>query len=87
MGQIILPGDLSEYSGMSEKDFRMALAIFLYKELKVPAGKAGQVAGLSRIEFWEELGKRNIAVNYDVADFDQDLENIRRFKDKPLPAQ
>jgi predicted HTH domain antitoxin len=82
MGQIILSSDLSQYSGKSEDEFRLALAIFLYSELKVPAGKAGQVAGMSRIEFWEELGKRNVPINYDVDDFEQDLENIRRFRSK-----
>ena len=86
MGQIILPEDFGKYSGKSEEEFRIALAIFLYKELKVPAGKAGKVVGLSRVEFWEELGKRNIARNYDVEDFDQDLENIRHFKEKPLAS-
>lgn len=86
MGQIILPGDLSEYSGKTEEEFRLALAIFLYRELKVPVGKAGQVARLSRIEFWEELGKRNISINYDVEDFEQDVENIRRCRSKS-PSQ
>jgi len=46
--------------------------------VKIPAGKAGEFAGLSRVEFWEELGKRDIPLNYDVKEFEQDVENIRR---------
>jgi predicted HTH domain antitoxin len=84
MDQIILPGNLFEHSGKTEAELRLALAIFLYRELKLPAGKAGEFAGLSRIEFWEELGKRNIPLNYDVKEFEQDVENIRRFKSKSL---
>ena len=80
MGEIVLPGNLNKYSGKSEPEFRLELAIVLYQELKVPAGKAAEIAGISRMEFWEELGKRNIPLNYDVADFEQDVQNIRQAK-------
>jgi predicted HTH domain antitoxin len=87
MGLITLPENLTQYSGMTERELRIALAIFLYRELKVPTGKAGQFAGLTRIEFWEELGKRNIPLNYDAEAFEEDLEAIRRFKSKQSAAQ
>jgi len=58
MSEIILPNDLCKYSGKNEAEFRLELAIILYQELQVPPGKAAEIAGLSRIEFWEELGKK-----------------------------
>lgn len=42
MGQIIIPGNLFEHSGKTEAELRLALAIFLYREVKIPAGKAGE---------------------------------------------
>ncbi|MBK8564330.1 MAG: UPF0175 family protein [Saprospiraceae bacterium] len=87
MGQIVLPGQLFEHSGKSEEEIRLAIAIFLYQELKLPAGKAGAFAGLSRIAFWEELGKRNIPLNYDLHEFEADLEGLKRFKPVSKPAQ
>jgi predicted HTH domain antitoxin len=87
MGQIILPSQLFEHTGKSEAEIRLAIAIFLYQELKLPAGKAGAFAGLSRIAFWEELGKRNIPLNYGPNEFEEDLESLKRFKPIANPAQ
>ena len=82
MGQIIIPENLFASSGKTEAEIRLAFAVFMYSDLKVSAGKAAQFAGLTRMVFWEELGNRNVPINYDIPDFEQDLENIRRFKEK-----
>jgi predicted HTH domain antitoxin len=82
MGQIVIPENMFATSGKTESEIRLAFAIFMYKDLKVSAGKAAQFAGISRVSFWEELGNRNIPINYDIPDFDQDLENISLFKDQ-----
>lgn len=81
MGQIVIPENMLASSGKTETEIRLAFAIFMYSELKVSAGKAAQFAKIPRIEFWEELGKRNIPMNYDIPDFEQDLENIRQFRE------
>ena len=82
MGQIVIPENILASSGKTKTEIQLAFAIFMYSELNVSAGKAAQFAKISRIEFWEELGKRNIPMNYDVPDFEQDLENISRFREK-----
>lgn len=82
MGQIVIPENMLASSGKTETEIRLAFAIFMYSELKASAGKAAQFAKIPRIEFWEELGKRNIPINYDIPDFEQDLENIRQFREK-----
>lgn len=56
--------DFLRLLGKSEQEVRIELAIFFYKEYQISPGKAGAIAGLSRIEFWEELGKRKIPINY-----------------------
>ena len=74
--------DFLRLLGKSEQEVRIELAIFFYKEYQISPGKAGAIAGLSRIEFWEELGKRKIPINYDVEDFMLDMENLRQFNEK-----
>ena len=80
MQSILIPETMFAHSDKSEIEIRLALAIFMYRDLKISAGKASEFIGLSRIEFWEELGKRNIPMNYDIDEFNQDLENITRFQ-------
>jgi len=48
-------------------------AIQLYQEGTLSSGKASKVAGISRIAFQKELGRRQIPVNYDEEELEKDL--------------
>lgn len=53
-------------SGQSDKEFeselRFLLATKLYELGKVSAGQAGKLAGMSRLQFLDELGRRGFTV-------------------------
>jgi len=51
-------------------------AIQLYQEGILSSGKASKVAGISRIAFQKELGKRQIPVNYDEEELEKDLVTL-----------
>jgi predicted HTH domain antitoxin len=60
----------------TEAEIRLHLAIIFYTDFKMSAGKCGAFVGMSRVEFFEELGNRQIPRNYDVEDFENDLKTL-----------
>ena len=60
----------------SEKKRRLELelACALYGQGILSAGRAAQLAEISRMEFWEEAGKRGIPRHYSEEDLRQDLK-------------
>ena len=56
------------------------LAVQLYAQGKLSAGKACELAGMTVSEFQLLLGSRGIAVNYGGEDFADDLDTIQRLK-------
>jgi predicted HTH domain antitoxin len=53
----------------------------MFKDYHISSAKAADFAGLSLIEFRQELAKRDICVNYDVADFQLELQTLNRLGD------
>jgi predicted HTH domain antitoxin len=49
------------------------LALSLYQRDILPFGKARELANMSKWEFYEELGKRNIDRHYTMENFQEDL--------------
>ncbi|MBF2003907.1 MAG: UPF0175 family protein [Chlorogloeopsis fritschii C42_A2020_084] len=78
---VIIPNDILTATGMSEAELKREIAIMLYQQRKLSSGKARQLAGMNLIEFQRELASRGICVNYDVEDFEADLETLRRLGD------
>ena len=73
---LVIPDDILMASEMSEADLKLELAIVLYKRERISAGTC-EWLGVNLIEFRQELGKRGISINYDVEDFQADLETLR----------
>jgi predicted HTH domain antitoxin len=71
-----LPDAALEGTGMTPELAKLEVAIGLYRERKVSMGRAARIAGVPRPFFQRELGKREISVNYDVQDFEDDLVAI-----------
>ena len=64
-------------SGLSKSDILLELALVLYQRDTLSLGLAAQMAGLHRYAFQFELGKRNIPVNIDWEDVQQDISDIK----------
>lgn len=79
---VIIPANILVSIGRPERELKIDLAIFFYKEFQLSAGKSAQFAGLSRVEFWQELAVRKVAINYDESDALHDVEAMRLFGQK-----
>ena len=69
--------DLPDSLQITEADLRTELAITLFQQERVTLGTASQIAGMHQMEFQQLLGSRGICIHYDVAEFEEDLQNLR----------
>ncbi len=56
-----------------EKTLKIDLALALYQKEAISLGKARKLAGMSKWEFLEELGRRKIARHYTEKELEEDL--------------
>ncbi len=59
-------------------ELKTQIALFFYEKGKLSFGKARELAGLSVWEFMEKLKENQIPLKYDVEDFKEDLETVKK---------
>jgi predicted HTH domain antitoxin len=79
---IAIPEDLPPEVGASDEDIarvaRLALAILWYDRGLISLGKGAELAGLTRAEFIDELGRANVsALQTSVDELRGEMEQIR----------
>jgi len=73
---VTIPDDRLAGFALEERDVLIDVAIGLYKRDLVSLGRAAEIAGVSSPVFLEELGRRRIPLNYDVADLKTDWHTL-----------
>ncbi|TAK44353.1 MAG: UPF0175 family protein [Saprospiraceae bacterium] len=85
---LVIPSELVELTGLGEQEFKIELAIFMYKKFNLSSGKTARFAGMPRVAFLHELGKRKIPLNYDEEEAMHDVEAMKAFNEKfPVKPQ
>ena len=74
---LVIPNDILQASKMTEEEMKLEIAIMLYKQEKISSGKVRAWTGLTVIEFQHELAKRGVCINYDVEDFQSDIQTLQ----------
>jgi predicted HTH domain antitoxin len=74
---IVIPDDILQASQTTEEELKLELALLLYKQNKISSGKVRTWLGLTVLEFQHELAQRNLDINYDIDDLNQDLETLK----------
>ena len=77
---IVIPQDILEAAKTTEEELKIELALLLYKQNKISSGKVRAWLGLSVLDFQHELAKRDLYLNYDVEDLNQDVETLKSLK-------
>ena len=75
---IEIPREVSQATRMSPEELKRELAIHLFEEGKLSFGKARSLAAMTIWEFQQLLGSRGIVVHYDIEDYEEDLETLKR---------
>jgi predicted HTH domain antitoxin len=74
---ITIPDSVLESGRMSELELRQEIALLLYEKEKMTLAQASRLAETSRVQFQHLLAGRDLFIQYDVADFEQDLATLR----------
>ena len=77
---IVIPKDILQAAQTTEEELKLELALLLYKQNKISSGKVRAWLGLTVLEFQHELAKRDLYLNYDVEDLNQDIETLTSLK-------
>ena len=73
---ITIPDELVEQAHLSPTEPRTDLATYLYGRGRLTMGQVRQLVGLDLISFQHELAKRDISIQFGIADLDKDLTNL-----------
>lgn len=75
---LTIPDSLLDITRMSEQEILQELAITLFVQEKLTLAQASQLAQLNRYRFQHLLASRNISIHYDIAEFEEDIETLKR---------
>jgi predicted HTH domain antitoxin len=73
---LIISDEILAKSQLSEQEFLIEIACYLYDKKRLSMGKARELAKLHLIDFQKELAKRDIDIHYSREDLDKDLKNL-----------
>jgi len=74
---VVVPDEILTTTRMTEAEMRQEIAVMLFEKEKLTLAQASRFAGMHRIAFQHLLASRHIPMHYDVADFEQDIQNLR----------
>ena len=81
MGRTIcveVPSEVGHAVRMDAEELRRELAVHLFERGKLSFGKAREMAEMTVWGFQQLLGERDIPMHYDVEEFEEDLETLRK---------
>lgn len=79
---ILIPREVLLASRMTADELRVELALHLYAEKKLGAGKARELAGLNLWDFRRLAASRRIPVHYGEEELEEDLAAFRSTEDR-----
>ena len=75
---IEIPCEVIHSTRMTPQELKRDLAVLLFQQGKLSFGKAREMAGMTTWTFQQLLGSRGIPVHYDVEEYENDLETLRK---------
>jgi predicted HTH domain antitoxin len=75
---VTIPDTVLQAARMSEAEMSQEIAVLLFEKEKVTLAQASRLAGMPQLQFQQLLASRGIPLHYDVEDFAEDLETLRR---------
>lgn len=73
-----IPSEVLHATRLTPQQLKVELAVHLFEQEKLSFGKARQLAGMTVWQFMQLLGSRGIPIHYDVAEYEEDLETLKR---------
>lgn len=75
---LTIPDTVLRAAGMSEAELKQEIAVLLFERERLTMEQAARLAEMDRIDFQHLLASRDVSVHYDVEEYQQDMETLRR---------
>ena len=75
---LAISDELLNITRMTEQEMREEIAVMLFEQDKLTLGQAGDLAAMSQYQFQNLLAGRGIGPHYDVPEFEEDLDTLKR---------
>lgn len=73
-----LPSDVLLATRLTSSELKTELAIHLFDQGKLSLGKARELADMDIWQFMQLLGARGIIAHYDIEEYEEDLDTLKR---------
>jgi predicted HTH domain antitoxin len=77
---LAISDELLRATQMSEEEMCLEIAVMLFQQEKLTLGQASALTGLDQYRFQNLLAARGIGPHYDLDDFNEDLETLKRLE-------
>lgn len=75
---IVISDEILQATHLTEAEFLQEVALLLYQKQKLSLGKASELASMNKWQFQLLLASHQIPINYEIEDFEHDLETQRK---------
>jgi predicted HTH domain antitoxin len=73
-----LPSDVLLATRLTTSELKVELAVHLFEQGKLSLGKACDLANMDIWQFMQLLGARGITAHYDIEEYEEDLDTLKR---------
>lgn len=77
---LVIPDEILETTQMKPEELLQEIAILLYSQERISLAQAARLAEMNRLQFQHLLASRDLTIHYDIADYEEDLKNLKSFK-------
>ncbi len=78
MKTLDIPEELLQATRMSNEELKQEIAVMLFQKEKLTLGQAAHLAGMNQVQFQHLLASRKIPIHYDVEEFEEDLQTLKK---------
>jgi|GEM_PF-271243 len=75
---LVIPDEIIQATRLTAAELTQELAVALFQRGKLTLGHSSHLAGMNQWQFQQLLASRRIPIHYDVADFEADLQPLKR---------
>ena len=77
---LTIPDDYVESARVSESELYVELAVRLFQMDRLTLAQAATLSRMGRVRFQQLLASRGISTHYDLKEFEDDLDTLRRLE-------
>lgn len=74
---LVISDEIVKASGWSEDELLLEIVLLLFQQDKISLGKAAELLNMSQFRFQKLISDRGICIHYDVAEFYEDIEQLK----------